>query len=626
MKKQNVLIAVTVILLFGIGSAFGQEVSDEAKRHFDRGVAAVEMAKSPNDYAAAIMEFEQAARLAPDWPDVYYSLGKVQEAAEKYGDAVQSLRKYLQLAPDADNAEEVKSLINRLEYKAIPVLSVSKGFMGIPWGSNAEQITEVMNNQGYECSEPSSSHLNFYATIGRDPYLVAFSMQENSLYEASSSTHVRSHYPRAAQMVFNKQMSILSQEYGPPKGHTTGTYKIDKERDNVLHSEEHAVWNIVDSRTSEKYTISIWYMPTWFTTADESNYIFVLSNRADSLYERFNKKGAGINAQTQPISLPQDINAKNQFGDTPLHSAALRGQKDLVESLIARGADINAKDSLGQTPLHIAAISGHKEVAEMLIAKGADINARNISSDTPLHVAALLGKTEVAELLITKGADINARVSFGRTPLQVAESNNHKDVADLLRKHGAKDEKERATTNAPAPAAPPAAKAVDIDARDANGRTRLLSAIWQNQNDLALQLITQGADVKAKDLSGLTPLHVASCFNQAAIAELLIAKGADINTKDQYGFTPLHSAALDGSYMTARLLIAKGADINALNNDGHTPLYVAIISGDTELAELLITKGANVNIKDKKGKTPLQEAIRYGYKELADLLRKHGAR
>jgi tetratricopeptide (TPR) repeat protein len=126
MKKQNVLIAVIVVLLFGIGSAFGQEVSDEAKRHFDRGVAAVEMAKSPNDYAAAIMEFEQAARLAPDWPDVYYSLGKVQEAAEKYGDAVRSFREYLRLAPDAEDAEEIKSLINRLEYKKENMLSASE--------------------------------------------------------------------------------------------------------------------------------------------------------------------------------------------------------------------------------------------------------------------------------------------------------------------------------------------------------------------------------------------------------------------------------------------------------------------------------------------------------------------
>jgi tetratricopeptide (TPR) repeat protein len=95
----------------------GQNISDEAKRYFDRGVAAVEMAKSPADYQSAIKEFEQAINLAPGWPDVYYNLGLVQEKAEKYGDAVISFRQYLKYAPTANDVETVKSLINKLEYK-----------------------------------------------------------------------------------------------------------------------------------------------------------------------------------------------------------------------------------------------------------------------------------------------------------------------------------------------------------------------------------------------------------------------------------------------------------------------------------------------------------------------------
>jgi hypothetical protein len=125
MKKIIVLQATIFILFFGIASSFGQTVSEEAKRHFDRGMAAVEMAKAPEDYEAAIKEFEQAARLAPDWPDVYYNLGMVQEKAEKYSDAVRSLRQYLRLAPNASDAETVKTLINKLEYKAENVLTVA---------------------------------------------------------------------------------------------------------------------------------------------------------------------------------------------------------------------------------------------------------------------------------------------------------------------------------------------------------------------------------------------------------------------------------------------------------------------------------------------------------------------
>jgi tetratricopeptide (TPR) repeat protein len=94
-----------------------QEIT-EAKRHFDRGMAAVEMAKSPDDYAAAIKEFTQAAALAPDWPDVYYNLGLVQEKAGKYRDAITSLKQYRRLAPNASDAQIVQSLIYKLEFKA----------------------------------------------------------------------------------------------------------------------------------------------------------------------------------------------------------------------------------------------------------------------------------------------------------------------------------------------------------------------------------------------------------------------------------------------------------------------------------------------------------------------------
>ena len=43
--------------------------------------------------------------------------------------------------------------------------------------------------------------------------------------------------------------------------------------------------------------------------------------------------------------------------------------------LIAKGADVNAKDEFGYTPLHHAAWNGRTEIDEMLIADGADVNA-----------------------------------------------------------------------------------------------------------------------------------------------------------------------------------------------------------------------------------------------------------
>ena len=120
MKKMKAiyLVAVLAVSALLLSSANAWAVSDEAQRHFDRGMAAVEMAKSPDDYAAAIKEFEQAIRFAPDWPDAYYKLGMAQEKAGKYTDAITSLKKYLRLAPNGSSAALVKSIINKLEFKA----------------------------------------------------------------------------------------------------------------------------------------------------------------------------------------------------------------------------------------------------------------------------------------------------------------------------------------------------------------------------------------------------------------------------------------------------------------------------------------------------------------------------
>ena len=64
---------------------------------------------------------------------------------------------------------------------------------------------------------------------------------------------------------------------------------------------------------------------------------------------------------------PKLVEAKdNKYGWTPLHCAAIYGQREMAEVLIARGAKVNEKDNEGRTPLHYAARHGRKEVVDVL--------------------------------------------------------------------------------------------------------------------------------------------------------------------------------------------------------------------------------------------------------------------
>ncbi|MDB4805300.1 ankyrin repeat domain-containing protein [bacterium] len=51
---------------------------------------------------------------------------------------------------------------------------------------------------------------------------------------------------------------------------------------------------------------------------------------------------------------------------TPLRLAAQYNQLEVVELLIAEGADVNAKDDFGRTPLDLAIQKSHPEIADLL--------------------------------------------------------------------------------------------------------------------------------------------------------------------------------------------------------------------------------------------------------------------
>ena len=97
------------ILLFAAGnSVWAQTVSREAQKHMNRGMAAVEMAKSPADYEEAIREFAQAARLAPRWQAPYFNLGYVQNKIT-FSDPILSLKDQSFIFPKTLNVIQGKS-------------------------------------------------------------------------------------------------------------------------------------------------------------------------------------------------------------------------------------------------------------------------------------------------------------------------------------------------------------------------------------------------------------------------------------------------------------------------------------------------------------------------------------
>ena len=249
------------------------------------------------------------------------------------------------------------------------------------------------------------------------------------------------------------------------------------------------------------------------------------------------------------------VNARTEYGATPLHRAALNNRNpEVLTLLLEAGADVNARDEGGATPLYSAAFGNkNPEVLTVLLEAGADVDARaeasfrNEVGDTPLHglfissegMTLFSQNPEVITLLLDAGADVNARNAIGDTPLHRAAHATYSKTSGIVANLG-----------------------------------------------VITVLLDGGADVNARNGNGMTPLHKAvemrDFFNRmrhASYPEIItvfINAGADVNAKAKNGMTPLHLAS-ESTYNPEVLtvLLEAGADGTAVNDDGETPFDLA---------------------------------------------------
>lgn len=166
----------------------------------------------------------------------------------------------------------------------------------------------------------------------------------------------------------------------------------------------------------------------------------------------------------------------------------------------------------------------------------------------------------------------------------------------------------------------------DVNARNEQGTTALMSAAADNYFGTATLLLERGAEVNLKDEDSVSEvysggrmwtvhtgersaLQYASEFNNVKVMELLLQQGADANTTDYHGGTLLMHAAAFGEINKIHLLIHYGANVNAQDKYGITALMGATSMGHHDIISLLHKHGADVNLQDDRGETALMRSI-----------------
>mmetsp|Transcript_73122 Transcript_73122/g.202805 ORF Transcript_73122/g.202805 Transcript_73122/m.202805 type:complete len:362 (-) Transcript_73122:32-1117(-) len=100
---------------------------------------------------------------------------------------------------------------------------------------------------------------------------------------------------------------------------------------------------------------------------------------------------------------PDIVSRTDVCSCTALHIAAQAGCAELTRTLLERGADVDARDDWEETPLHFAARAGSVEVCDLLLNHGAEVNSMDSSDRTPLLAAAHAGAEGTCEYLLGHG-------------------------------------------------------------------------------------------------------------------------------------------------------------------------------------------------------------------------------
>lgn len=201
-----------------------------------------------------------------------------------------------------------------------------------------------------------------------------------------------------------------------------------------------------------------------------------------------------------------DINTMNENGENAVNVAIAAGSFNVLKYLIDKGANLNSTSDTGIPPLSQAIIEYNKQAIDMLLASK-KIDMYYVWGDmwtgSPLYIACSKANIYALEKMVENGADLNYDFSeYNAVPLlhytinykQYIRNEDYKELIAFL-----------------------ILNKIDINKKNSDGQTPLMTALKNGDIDTFNALIAGGADVTLKDNNGLTALNYAEHLKGAAL-------------------------------------------------------------------------------------------------------------
>ncbi|MBK1878823.1 ankyrin repeat domain-containing protein [Pelagicoccus mobilis] len=282
------------------------------------------------------------------------------------------------------------------------------------------------------------------------------------------------------------------------------------------------------------------------------------------------------------------------------------GDYSLARALVDSRTNINARDEFGNTALHWAALNQQPQLIKTLLKSGSKVDPQNNSKATPLIYA--VGNAKAVRLLLEHGANPNHQTDFGTTPILAAVENaQSNEVIKLLLEQGADPLLTPERSPLDAAASNGDLESVRLLLASGVPATNVIDPAWRGYADIVKTLLDAGADINAPDQFSGNALNAALYGQKPEMAKFLIEQGVDLTTRAPRGpdETPtLLWAAYNiaGDSSVAELMLHKGADPNISSALGETALDWARLRNNKDLEKVLLNAGAEPGTKKKKKK------------------------
>ena len=166
-----------------------------------------------------------------------------------------------------------------------------------------------------------------------------------------------------------------------------------------------------------------------------------------------------------------------------------------------------------------------------------------------------------------------------------------------------------------------------IDLKEkATGNTLLMESILNDNDEITLFLLDNGANINLKNDKDETPLISSAKKGNMAIASTLIEKGANLEDENvETKETALFYALKSNNDDLVRKMVEKGADVNKTNIYMETPLIIAVKTNNIANVTLLLESKVKIDWQDNQKNSALIYAAKNGNYEILKLLIEKGA-